>query len=223
MGASIVDTICAVQYVAECRVIEEQGEITQIFVEANLSAMDQSDPTQQIKSMVRSIVGALAIHHDLELDYRKVKVIEYKRNQPELELEVHPRIQIVAAYQRRFPKPEMVVELYCLGNLYMGVAPCTDDLLKNTFSACVNALQQIGCGDMKPIYIRELKNEFDHERAVLVKLTYQHPSGSEDHLLGIAEIKEELPLAIVQAVLSAVNRRFVVAYPNLTEPNSYRT
>ncbi len=212
MGASIVDTICAVQHVSECRVIEEQGEITQIFVEADLSTMDQGDPTQQIKSLVRSIVGALAIHHNLEFDYRKIKVIEYKRDQPEPH--TNPRIQIVSAYQRRFPQAEMVVELHCLGSFHVGVAPYTEDLLKNTFSACVNALQQMGCGDVKPIYIRELKNEFDHERAVLVKLIYRHPSGNEDHLLGIAEIKDELPLAIVQAVLSAVNRRFVVAYPN---------
>lgn len=212
MATSIIDTICAVQHVSECRVIEEQGEITQIFVEANLAAMDQSDPTQQIKSMVRSIVGALAIHHNLDLDYRKIKVIEYKKEPPEPNMQ--PRIRIVAAYQRRFPKSEMVVELHCLGNTYIGVAPFKGDLLDNTFVACIDALQQMGCGDSKPVYIRELKNEFSHERAVLVKLTYQHPSGSEDHLMGIAEIKEEIPLAVVQAVLGAVNRRFVVAYPD---------
>lgn len=215
MGNPIVDTICSVQHVSDCRVIEEHGEITQIFVEADMSSMSQDDATQQIKSMVRSIVGALAMHHGLELDYRKIKVIEYKADEPESEQEydLHPRIQIIAAYQRRIPDPEVVVELLCRGKKCIGVAPCTDNLGKDTFSACVNALQQLGRGDMEPLYIQELRNEISNERVVLVKLKYEHPSGSHHHLVGVAEIREDFLLAIVKAVLSAVNRRFVVAYP----------
>jgi hypothetical protein len=215
MGNTIIDTICSVQHVSDCRVIEENGEITQIFVEADMASMNQDDPTQQIKSMVRSIVGALALNHDLDLDYRKIKVIEYKPDAPESEPEadLYPRIQIVAAYQRRIPEPEIVVELLCRGRTCLGVARRTADLGKDTLVACVKALEQIGCGKMEPLYIQELKNEFNSERVVLVKLQYDHPSGSRHSLMGVAEIKEDYLLAIVKAVLSAVNRRLVVAYP----------
>lgn len=218
MAKSIIDTICSVQHVSKCRVVEELGEITQVFVEADLSSIDQEEPTQQIKSMVRSIVGVLAIHHNLDLDYRKVKVIEYKPDETsataEPDFDLYPRIQIASVYQRRLPKLEMVVELYCLKRQVIGVAPCTGNLHQDTLSACLNALNQLGHGDLKPLFIQELKNEFNHERAVLVKLAYEHPNSGQEQLMGVAEIRDDLLLAIVKAVLSAVNRRFVVAYPN---------
>ncbi|NLJ73619.1 MAG: hypothetical protein GX331_01360 [Firmicutes bacterium] len=215
MYQTVLDTVRSVQHVKDCRIIEENGEIGQLFVEAYLTASDDEQRTQEIKGIIRSILGALAIKHNLDLDYRKVKVVEFKSDEESME-EVHPRIQIVAAYQRRLPRPEIVVELHCFNNTYVGTAPNTGDAAQDTFAAFNQAFQQMGFGNLQLIYLQILTNDLSQERIVLVKVNYTRSDQIQDELLGVAEIQEELPLAVVKAILSAVNRRIIIAYPNRT-------
>ena len=102
MASTVTETIQSVQYVKNCHVVEENGQIAQVFVEAELPEGDEDERTRTIKSVVRSIIGAVALNHDLQLDYRKIKVVEYKPAE-ESGLVIHPRIQIGAAFLRRFP------------------------------------------------------------------------------------------------------------------------
>ncbi len=209
MGASLQKTIESIEAVKSCKVMEDQGEISQIYVEAALKAKDDEARTQEIKSIVRSIIGAAAIHHDLDLDYRKIKVIEYKPSEDEKD-QFHPRIQIVAAYIRRVPRPECVVELLCQGRTYQGSAPMGYNLAESTFHAFRETFHKMGFGYIELDYIQILQNDFAQERVVLLKLIYSGGSKNTDSLMGIAEIREDMPLAVVKACLDAVNRQIVI-------------
>ena len=59
MSTAIAETIRTVQYVRNCHVVEEQGDITQIYVEAELQALDEEARTREIKTSC-SILGAVA-------------------------------------------------------------------------------------------------------------------------------------------------------------------
>ena len=92
MASAIAQTIQSVQYVKKCHVMEESGHIAQVFVEAQLPAGTDEERTRSIKSIVRSIIGAVAMHHNVQLDYRKIKVVEYKPSDDSM-LALHPRIK----------------------------------------------------------------------------------------------------------------------------------
>ncbi len=207
MSNSIKETILSVNGVQGCKILEENGEITQIFVEAIFTSISDDAKTQEIKGIVRSIIGAISIHHNIELDYRKIKVIDYK---PDIgqDIEVHPRIQIVAAYRKRFPKSQCVVELHCLRKDYIGTVPLEEDLGLSTFKAFLNAFQQMGFGTIKLVYLQVLNNSLAQEKVILVKLEYRSDEES-DILMGVAEAREDLSLAVVKATLNAVNRKIV--------------
>ncbi len=214
MSTAIAETIRSVQHVRNCHVVEEQGEIAQIYVEAELQALDEEAQTREIKSIVRSILGAVAMQHNLQLDYRKIKVVQYK---PHDELTgMQPRIQIGAAYIRRVPRREVVVELHCLGQTGVGCHPNTGNTAHDAYYACINALAELGFTAFELIYLQILNNDFANEKIVLLKVKYKTPI-SQDMLLGVAEIQEDLPLAVVKAVLSAINRR--IGLPTRTESN----
>jgi hypothetical protein len=187
-------------------VVEENGQIAQVFVEAELPEGDEDERTRTIKSVVRSIIGAVALNHDLQLDYRKIKVVEYKPAE-ESGLVIHPRIQIGAAFLRRFPRRETVVELHVLGRTAVGTWPSTDNPAQDAYYACVNALAGLGYTGFELVYLEILHNDFANEKIVLLKVKYATVPGGEETLLGVAEIQEDLPLAVVKAVLNAINRR----------------
>lgn len=206
MALTVTETIQSVQYVKNCHVVEENGQIAQVFVEAELPEGDEDERTRTIKSVVRSIIGAVALNHDLQLDYRKIKVVEYKPAE-ESGLVIHPRIQIGAAFLRRFPRRETVVELHVLGRTAVGTWPSTDNPAQDAYYACVNALAGLGYTGFELVYLEILHNDFANEKIVLLKVKYATVPGGEETLLGVAEIQEDLPLAVVKAVLNAINRR----------------
>ncbi len=206
MASTVTETIQSVQYVKNCHVVEENGQIAQVFVEAELPEGDEDERTRTIKSVVRSIIGAVALNHDLQLDYRKIKVVEYKPAE-ESGLVIHPRIQIGASFLRRFPRRETVVELHVLGRTAVGTWPSTDNPAQDAYYACVNALAGLGYTGFELVYLEILHNDFANEKIVLLKVKYATVPGGEETLLGVAEIQEDLPLAVVKAVLNAINRR----------------
>lgn len=216
MASAIAQTIQSVQYVKKCHVMEESGHIAQVFVEAQLPAGTDEERTRSIKSIVRSIIGAVAMHHNVQLDYRKIKVVEYKPSDESM-LALHPRIQIGAAFARRAPQQETVVELHLLGRTVVGTWPSTDNPAQDTFYACTNALASLGFTGFELIYLEILHNDFANEKIVLLKVKYTHVHGQADLLLGVAEVKEDLPLAVVKAFLDAINRR--IGLPTRTEPS----
>ncbi len=209
MEKTLQETIESVNGVEKCRIVEEDGHISQVFIEASLRSNDDEGRVQEIKGIVRSVVGAVNLNHNLELDYRKVKVVEYK---PESDgcSEVHPRIQIAAAYQRRAPVSESIVELCCLQKTYLGKSRLTRDIGLSTFNAFCDAFHQMDFGQLKLVYFHTLSNTFAQERLVLVKVLYTGLDCHNESLVGVAEIQEDLPLAVVRASLSAVNRRIVL-------------
>ena len=206
---ALQETLENIQSVKSCKVVEEDGQIAQIYIEAELKAVDHDSRTQEIKGIVRSIVGAAAIHHDLELDYRKIKVIEYKPNDVETK-QVHPRIQIVAAYQKRMPRRECIVELHCMNQHFCGTAPFGSSIPESVFCAFNSAFERMGFGILELEYIQILHNDFAQEQVILLKVQYKNPLGASRRLVGVAEVQEDLPLSVVKAALNAVNRLIVV-------------
>ena len=58
MLESIRRTIESVESVSNCRIVENNSIIEQVFVESEIEAIDETDRTQKIKAIVRSIIGA---------------------------------------------------------------------------------------------------------------------------------------------------------------------
>ncbi len=83
MANDIERSIAAIPRVRSCKVVfDQEHEIEQIFVWADLQGeTSETAKLRQIKSLVRSVVGTVALKHDYDLDYRKVKILEYE---PEL-------------------------------------------------------------------------------------------------------------------------------------------
>lgn len=205
MSQSLKETIESVECVDNCEIVEEQGIIEQIFVEASVSGSEK-DRTQKIKAIVRSIVGAAALQHGLKLDYRKIKIVDYKKDEP-ADTGPPPRIRIAAAYLRRAPKLESVVELHFQEQVCIGTASVSDELGRSVFSAFAKAFAQTGLGRVNLVYLQNLAMEFQRERLIILRVELLRPDGSRDSLLGVAEIRDDLPTAVVKAALSAVNRR----------------
>ncbi len=206
---ALQETLENIQSVKSCKVVENDGQISQIYVEAELKTGDEDSRTQEIKGIVRSIVGAAAIHHNLELDYRKIKVIEYKPNEEE-DKQMHPRIQIVAAYQKRMPRRECVVELHCLNQTYCGTAPFGSSIPESVFHAFNSAFAKMNFGILELEYIQILHNDFAQEQVVLLKVQYKSALGEARRLVGVSEVREDLPLSVVKAALNAVNRLILI-------------
>lgn len=210
MLESIRETIESVESVSNCRIVESKGVIEQVYVDSEISAVNENERTQKIKAIVRSIIGAVAIKHDIDLDYRKIKVIEYKADNNHTQ-DFHPRVCIVAAYQKRYPVQESVVELNCFNKIYTGTALSTGDEGKSIFNAFADAFAQTDLGAVSLVYMETLTIGLNHERLILIKVNYCRPDGQREQLLGVAEIKEDLPLAVVKAVLNAINRQIMVS------------
>ena len=94
-----------------------------------------------------------------------------------------------------------------LGRTAVGTWPSTDNPAQDAYYACVNALAGLGYTGFELVYLEILHNDFANEKSVLLKVKYATVPGGEETLLGVAEIQEDLPLAVVKAVLNAINRR----------------
>ena len=106
----------------------------------------------------------------------------------------------------------------------MGTWPSTDNPAQDTFYACTNALASLGFTGFELIYLEILHNDFANEKIVLLKVKYTHVHGQADLLLGVAEVKEDLPLAVVKAFLDAINRRIgLLPELNRALPNRRRS
>ena len=123
------------------------------------------------------------MHHNVQLDYRKIKVVEYKPSD-DGRLALHPRIQIGAAFARRAPLQETVVELHFLGRDCRGNLAKYGQSSSGYLYACTNALSQSGFHRFfELIYLEILHNDFANERIVLLKVKYTHVHGQADLLL----------------------------------------
>ncbi|NPV80964.1 MAG: hypothetical protein HPY52_11945 [Firmicutes bacterium] len=82
MTGEIERSISAIPSVRSCKVVfNADKEIDQVFVWAGFEpGLDEKAKLRQIKSLVRSVVGTVALKHNHELDYRKVKILEYEEH-----------------------------------------------------------------------------------------------------------------------------------------------
>ncbi|HHY46833.1 MAG TPA: hypothetical protein GX506_05975 [Firmicutes bacterium] len=80
MASDIEQSISTIPKVRSCKVVlDANKDIDQVFVWADIdsSESDEKEKLRQIKSLVRSVVGTVALKHNYDLDYRKVKILEY--------------------------------------------------------------------------------------------------------------------------------------------------
>ncbi|NLA57890.1 MAG: hypothetical protein GX855_03165 [Firmicutes bacterium] len=208
MSVDAEKTILALPEVESCRIIYRDGELDQIYVSAKIPTQHSGERLQFIKSLVRSVVGALALEHGWHIDYRKVKVLDSLDGSTADKPRVREaRIRIVAAYIRYTSEPEVRVELALNESTYTGQARYdASDPTGSATAAFLNAFHQMGLGEVTPIFTHEIPGYLAHGNLVITKLRYkcgEHPTD----LLGIAESHHDLILCTVRACLDALNRR----------------
>lgn len=74
MSMDAEKTILSLPEVKGCRIFYDENGIDQIYVSASIPAQGSAGRLQYIKSLVRSVVGALALEYGWNVDYRKVKL-----------------------------------------------------------------------------------------------------------------------------------------------------
>ncbi len=208
MSVDAEKTILALPDVEACRIIYESGELDQIYVSANIPTKRPAERLQHIKSLVRSIVGALALEHGWDIDYRKVKVVDYIEPQSEAPPAYEPRIRIIAAYIRYSPAPQVRVELGLGSSTYSGQVPYDESSpTESAIDAFLEAFHQTGLGQAGLVFVYEIPSCLSHGTLVIVKLRYRCGDYEEIELLGIGESQQDLILCTVRACLGALNRR----------------
>lgn len=208
MSVDAEKTILALPQVQACRVMYQDGELEQIYVSANIPTQEPTARLQYIKSLVRSVVGALALEHGWDVDYRKVKIVDSLETDWEKPHSGEPRIRIIAAYIKYFPGPEVHVELSLGGSTYAGLAPY--DSINPTDSAIeafLETFHQMGLGQVSLAFAQVIPSCLYHDTLVITKLRHKYSGQAETELLGIAESNQDLILCTVRACLDALNRK----------------
>ena len=213
MSKDAEKTVLSLPEVKACRIFYQGDELEQIYVSADISATSPTERLQSIKSLVRSIVGVLALEHDWNIDYRKVKIVDSLETEPSsssLEPVEQPnsRIRIMAAYIRYLPEPKVSVELGLNDSTYAGHAPYNAaEPARSAVEAFLEAFNPMDLGQASLIFVNQLPESLSHSRLVIVKLRLIDANNQETELLGIAESKQDLMLCTVRACLSALNRK----------------
>jgi hypothetical protein len=210
MGMSVdaEKTILALPEVEACRVIYQDGELEQIYVSANIPTREPAARLQYIKSLVRSVVGALALEHGWNVDYRKVKIVDSLETDWEEPHVGEPRIRIIAAYVKYLPGPEVHVELSLGSSTYTGLAPYDSaNPTECAIEAFLQAFHQMELGQVSLAFAHVIPSCFYHGTLVITKLQHKYSEQPETELLGIAESHQDLILCTVRACLDALNRK----------------
>lgn len=208
MSVDAEKTILALPEVEACRIIYQDGELEQIYVSTSIPTQHPAERLQYIKSLVRSVVGVLALEHGWDVDYRKVKIVDSLEADFKKPPICEPRIRIVAAYIRYSPEPHVKVELDLGSSIYIGQAPYdAADPKESAIQAFSQAFHQMELGQISLIFTYEIPGCPSHETLVIVKLRHRCSKGSETELLGIAESQQDLILCTVRACLDALNRK----------------
>ncbi|NLK08593.1 MAG: hypothetical protein GX316_07835 [Firmicutes bacterium] len=211
MPTNAENTILALPKVKACRIFFENDEVEQIFVSADIDAAAESkERLQMIKSLVRSIIGALALEHDWDVDYRKVKIVDSLevRADPENLFDQRGRIRILAAYVRYLPQPEVLVELGLDNSIYKGQAVYDNaQPLQSAVNAFLKAFHSMNLGKANLLFANQLPESLSHGPVVVVKFRLIDTHSQSTELWGIAESKQDLMLCAVRACLSALNRK----------------
>ncbi len=192
--------------VHSCRITLADGSIDQVVVSALITGRDEEARLQQIKSVVRSITGLLALEYDIKLDYRKVKVLELDGTGEPGSAQPN-RIKIIAAYTKFLNPPEVWVELDFADEVTVGRSVLGRDKLESGFSAFKQAFDQLGLGQVTLLFITEASVPLNRYPLLVVKVAYTDPYGETTELLGVVENKDDLLLSTVRASLDALNRR----------------
>ncbi len=212
----IEQTILLLPEVVSCRVEMDNTRVAQIyaFVQGLPSANEPDARLKAIKGLVRSIRGVLAGKLDMNLDYRKIKIIEEVPEEKESFRSGNPsnRVKIVAAYLKRTNPPVAEVELERDGVNYQGAYKMgkKDSPLLGIFFACKEALEKIGPVAVELRYIKELKVEDDSD-VVVAKVQLSDPEEGVQASIGAAEVAGDKSLAVAKAILAAINRQLRVS------------
>ncbi|MGE5577625.1 MAG: hypothetical protein ACM3TT_10600 [Syntrophothermus sp.] len=213
----IEQTILLLPEVVSCRVEMDHTRVAQIyaFVQGLPSPNEPAARLKAIKGIVRSIRGVLAGKLDINLDYRKIKLIDEVPEEKEpFRAAGNPtsRVKIVAAYLKRTNPPTAAVELEKDGVSYQGVYKMgkKDSPLLAIFFACKEAIEKIRPVGVELQYVKELKVEDDSD-VVVAKVRLSDPEEGVQTSVGAAEVAGNQPLAVAKAVLAALNRQLRVS------------
>lgn len=217
MSMDAEKTILSLPEVKGCRIFYDENGIDQIYVSASIPAQGSAGRLQYIKSLVRSVVGALALEYGWNVDYRKVKIVDHLDTELQQQWPVRQdkRIRIIAAYIKYLPGPQVRIEIELDGSTYAGVAPYDErDPISSTIEAFMEAFHLIDLGQVSLVFAHQIPASLAHSHLIIVKLRYKSNDGEEAELLGIAESRQDFLLCTVRACLSALNRKIGLYYQN---------
>ena len=208
MSVDAEKTILALPEVESCRIIHRDGELDQIYVSARIPSQHHGERLQFIKTLLRSVVCALALEHGWNVDDAKVNIVDSLEAPASDKQRVREtRIRIVAAYIRYTSEPEVRVELALNESIYTGQARYdASNPTASATSAFLDAFHQMGIGEVIPIFAYEIPGCLSHGNLVITKVRYKFGDHATD-LLGIAESHQDLILCTVRACLDALNRK----------------
>jgi len=192
-----------------CRIILDGADIDQVVVSATINGRDEETRLQNIKSLVRSITGLLALEYNLKLDYRKVKILEQDGNGEWVDHSSDRalRVKILASYMKFLNPPEVWVELEYDGRVEVGRCIIGRDKLESCFQAFRQAFNLLNLGQVDLVFITEAQVPMNRHPLIVAKVRYTDSYGESSELLGVVENRDDVLLGTVRACLDAVNRR----------------
>jgi hypothetical protein len=190
-----------VQGVISARIIvDEDGEIKEIHV--------VSDFSRSPKQVVRDIESVLIARYNLNVDHKKISIaqVEFMERQSSGDIRIKiESVQTVLAQTNL----SVTVQLCCRGEIYEGVASgpiSSSNSMRLGALATIAALQQM-LDDGHTVILEDLAHICLSRCEIVVVVVSWVSKQNEEILIGAVPLVKPAAEAVVNAVLSAVNRR----------------
>lgn len=202
---NLTDLIQKVESVLDAKVtLDEQNFIQEIYVLA--------DKSRGAKQIVRDIETAAAVEFDIELDHRKISVVQLSDKEEFIDKNSENRLilhNLVMEYNGR--KCRISVELSDDNNKYHGDSEGPGSEKNQNRLVAQATLKAIECNDgFDSIFSLVLEEvslfDFAGEKVALVAVSLVR-STSEEFLVGSSLVRKDDKEAVARATLDAVNRR----------------
>jgi hypothetical protein len=166
-----------------------------------------ASPVRKPKQVVRDIESMLLVNFSVRVDYRRISLVQM---QEERLFQAEGRPRLVAVRSIEGPDRRAEVEMEKDGHLFIGTAHGADIGVARLVSmATIEAMQQV-LGERVTYRVDDVQNvDIQDMQAIVAVITLDFGS-SQETLLGICQVHEELADAAARATLNAVNRRLLI-------------
>ena len=199
--SEVEDMISKVQGVISARIVaNEREEIEEIHV--------VSDFTRGAKQVVRDIESVLIARFDLRVDHKKISIAQVDLIAQRISGDVRIRIESVQTVIAR-TNLSVTVRLDCHGEIYEGSASgpiSSSNSMRLSALATISAIQQM-LDSEHMVVLEDVAHVCLSRCEIVVVVVSWVDKQSEQILVGAVPLGKPEPETVVNAVLSAVNRR----------------